>query len=71
MGRHRKPAALKVIKGTNRPDRNEPLTLVAAGVPECPDWLVDEAKKYCDLMAPQLERGGLLSVLDLHQLCRR
>ena len=65
MGRPRKPTSLKVIKGTNRPDRNEPQTLVAAGVPDCPDWLGDEAKKYWDLMAPQLEQEGLLSVLDL------
>lgn len=60
-----KPTALKVLEGNpgKRPlNLNEPNPLPIA--PECPDWLLDEAKEEWNRLAPELERLGLLTIID-------
>jgi len=61
-----KPTAIKILEGNpgKRPlNLNEPKPLQIA--PECPDWLLDEAKKEWKRLAPELERLGLLTILDM------
>ena len=65
MARPRKPTSLKMITGTNRPDRNLPEIKVDSGVPDCPKWLNAKGKKYWADVAPILEKNNLLSVCDL------
>ncbi|MBA7595530.1 hypothetical protein ES703_02494 [subsurface metagenome] len=65
-GRKPKPTKLKIIEGNpgKRPlNENEPIPQSIA--PECPDWLSDDAKKEWKRLAPELERLGLLTVLDM------
>jgi len=72
-GRKPKPTKLKILEGNpgRRPlNLNEPDPLPIA--PECPDWLPDEAKKLWHRLAPELERIGLLKIIDgiaLEGLC--
>ena len=64
-GHNRKPAALHVLEGTGRPSRqngNTPRPRPTA--PTCPSWLDKEAKAEWARVAPELERLGLLTVLD-------
>jgi len=64
-GRKPKPTAIKILEGNpgKRPlNLNEPKPLQIA--PECPDWLLDEAKKEWNRLAPELERLGLLTIVD-------
>lgn len=66
VGRKPKPTNLKIIEGNpgKRPlNLNEPKPLQIA--PKCPDWLLDEAKKEWNRLAPELERLGLLTILDM------
>jgi P27 family predicted phage terminase small subunit len=65
-GRRPKPAQLKVLEGNFRKDRdshgaNEQRPI---GLPECPKWLPRSAKKYWSEVGPQLEKAGLISLLD-------
>jgi P27 family predicted phage terminase small subunit len=60
-----KPAHLKALEGTpgKRPlkgDNAKPRSVA----PDCPDWLSAEAKAEWKRLAPELERLGLLTVLD-------
>lgn len=60
-----KPTKLKILEGNpgKRPlNENEPIPQSIA--PECPDWLLDEAKKEWNRLAPELERLGLLTSID-------
>jgi len=72
-GRKPKPTKLKILEGNpgRRPlNENEPNPLPIA--PECPDWLPDEAKKLWNRLSPELERIGLLKIIDgiaLEGLC--
>ncbi len=62
------PSELKRLKGNpgHRPiSDDEPKPLVSAGVPEPPDWLEPYAKNIWGVLAPELHRLGLLTVLDL------
>ena len=64
-GRKPKPTALKILEGNpgRRPlNLNEPKPIPIA--PECPDWLFDDAKKEWKRLAPELERLGLLKIID-------
>jgi P27 family predicted phage terminase small subunit len=64
-----KPTALKILEGNpgKRPlNLNEPKPKKAK--PECPDWLEDEAKKEWFRIVPELERLGLLTVVDIAAL---
>lgn len=76
MGNPRKPTSLKVVAGTDRPDRAAPesidLPLVDA-VPSPPDWLPNaHARKEWERIAPILHANKLLTeagVTTLGHLC--
>ena len=64
-GRKPKPTRLKAIEGNpgKRPlTRNEPKPTPVA--PSCPSWLDTEAKAEWRRVAPELERLGLLTLVD-------
>lgn len=64
-----KPLAIKILEGNpgKRPlNLNEPKPKKVK--PECPDWLEDEAKKEWFRIVPELERLGLLTVVDVAAL---
>lgn len=64
MARPRKPSNLKVVQGTNRPHRNNKEPVVVTEVPDCPDYLGKEAKKYWEETARQLVNAGLIGLVD-------
>ncbi|HIE5650279.1 TPA: hypothetical protein ACXNQV_002136 [Stenotrophomonas maltophilia] len=76
MSRPRKPTALKVVAGTDRPDRETPdaaeLPLVS-DVPPAPDWMPNaHARKEWERLAPILHANKLLTEAGLSalgQLC--
>lgn len=76
MSRPRKPTALKVVAGTDRPDREAPeaaeLPLVS-DVPPAPDWMPNaHARKEWERLAPILHANKLLTEAGLSalgQLC--
>lgn len=64
-GPARKPTKLKLLEGNpgKRPlPKNEPKPKPI--VPKCPSWLDKEAKREWKRMAPELEKLGLLTVID-------
>lgn len=64
-GRPPKPTALKVLEGNpgKRPlPQNEPKPKPLA--PKRPAWLTGEGKKMWERLSPELERLGLLTVID-------
>lgn len=64
-GHNRKPVSLHSLEGTGRPSRqngNTPRPRPTA--PTCPSWLDKEAKAEWGRVGPELERLGLLTVLD-------
>lgn len=68
-GRPRKPTALKLIEGNpgKRPlPENEPKP--APIPPDCPKWLLADAKKEWQRLAPELESMGLLTRIDMAAL---
>ena len=65
------PSELKRLKGNpgRRPiSDDEPKPPIPPGVPEPPDWLEAYAKDEWGVVAPELHRMGLLTVLDLTAL---
>ena len=64
------PSAVLKLRGTLRPDRVFDEPEPPEGVPECPDWLSDEAKQAWDQVAPDLAATGLLTRLDANALAR-
>lgn len=65
-GRKPKPTKLKILEGNpgKRPlNLDEPKPMPIA--PGCPEWLLEEAKKEWDRLAPELERLGLLTIIDM------
>lgn len=64
-GRPPKPTRTKQIQGTLKPSRvntNEPMP--KRGRPVCPSWLAEEAKRKWKKLVPELDRLGLLTVID-------
>lgn len=64
-GRPPKPTTLKVLEGNpgKRPlPKNEPKPRPIS--PKCPSWLDREAKKLWKQLMPELERLGLMSIID-------
>lgn len=67
----RKPTALKILEGTDRPDRsnpNEPQPELIVDPPKPPDDLDSYAKAKWDELAPRLMRQRLLTEADLEML---
>lgn len=64
MGRRPEPAQAKVLKGDFRPSRDTHGPRVEMRAPACPVWLPKSAKKYWREIAPQLERCGLIGLVD-------
>lgn len=64
-GRRPKPINLKMLQGTNRPDRSRVRTGDApfeAGAPSKPNWLDDEASAHWDDLVRELaDESGILS----------
>ncbi|TIE21001.1 hypothetical protein DI041_04000 [Stenotrophomonas maltophilia] len=76
MSRPRKPTALKVVAGTDRPDREAPAAAelpLVSDVPPAPDWLPNaHAHKEWERLAPILHANKLLTEAGLSalgQLC--
>lgn len=76
MANPRKPTSLKVVAGTDRPDRDPPEAVdlpLVSGVPSAPDWLPNaHAIKEWDRLAPILHANKLLTEAGLSalgQLC--
>lgn len=64
-GRPPKPTSLKMLQGTARADRvNDDEPKPTPGVPDCPAWLNNDAKKEWRAIVPELERLGLLTAVD-------
>ena len=64
-GRKPHPTRLKVLRGNpgKRPlNANEPLP--KRGRPRCPSWLDDVAKAKWKALVPELDRLGLLTIID-------
>lgn len=64
-GRKPKPTHLKLMEGNpgkRRLNENEPKPRPIR--PDCPEWLLDEAKAEWDRVVPELERMGLLTIVD-------
>lgn len=60
-----KPAELKVIEGTFRPDRVAPYRpRPKVEIPSCPSWLGREAKREWRRITPHLEKLGLITQVD-------
>lgn len=76
MSRPRKPTALKVVAGTDRPDREAPTAAelpLVSDVPPAPDWMPNaHARKEWERLAPILHANKLLTEAGLSalgQLC--
>lgn len=76
MSRPRKPTALKVVAGTDRPDREAPAAAelpLVTDVPPAPDWMPNaHARKEWERLAPILHANKLLTEAGLSalgQLC--
>jgi P27 family predicted phage terminase small subunit len=73
-GRKPKPTALKLIQGTYRSDRANPLEpRPRPGIPPCPKFLQGEAREAYRKTAKKLARIGLVTELDdmaLSMLCQ-
>lgn len=64
-GRKPKPVSLKIVAGNpgHRPlNKNE--LRVELGVPECPEWLTDEAKKEWDRVIALYSEHGIITRID-------
>ena len=64
-GPPRKPTRLRILEGnpSKRPlPNNEPQP--DPTMPECPDWLMADAKEEWHRVAPELHRIGLLTIVD-------
>ena len=64
-GRKPKPTALKILEGNpgfRKLNENEPKPLPI--IPNCPEWLTGNAKEVWGILAPILERMGVLTEAD-------
>jgi P27 family predicted phage terminase small subunit len=64
-GSNRKSTRLHVLHGTGRPSRqNKGQPQPTPGKPSCPRWLSPSARAEWRRVAPELDRMGLLTILD-------
>lgn len=66
-GRKPKPTAVKVLEGNpgKRKLNKAEIEPVKGVIPDCPDWLEDEAKEEWDRICKNLYELGLLTDLDV------
>lgn len=65
MSRRPKPSHLKVVAGTDRPDRTNPAEPTPdVGVPECPSWVKGKARTAWKEIGSTLVSMGVLTVAD-------
>ena len=65
-GRKPKPTAVKKLEGNpgkRKLNKNEPVP--AKGMPECPQWLLAEAKKERERLADLMNQMGVLTEVDM------
>jgi P27 family predicted phage terminase small subunit len=58
------PTEVLKLRGSWRANRNQNEPRPTLGAPKCPAWLDKEAKKKWKALVPELERIGLLTVID-------
>lgn len=63
-GRRAEPAQSKILKGNFRQDRHTHGPQVEIKAPPCPAWLPRGAKKYWNDVAPELQKVGLIGIVD-------
>ena len=64
------PSSVLKLRGTLRADRTFDEPSPPPGIPNCPEWLTDEAKQVWYQIAPRLAESGLLTMLDESALAR-
>lgn len=63
-GRKKQPAKLKILNGNPGKRQIESEPEPTAGVPLCPAWFNEDAKEEWDRVVPELDRIGILTVVD-------
>ena len=63
-GRPAKPTAVKLLEGNPGQRRIKPEPQPARGVPSCPAWLDPDAKREWRRVTPELDRLGVLTLID-------
>lgn len=65
-GRKPKPEAIKILEGTRADRINLDAPAPIRELPRCPDHLLDDAEAHAewDRIVPQLDRAGVLSLVD-------
>jgi len=67
MGRPRKPTALKILHGDFAKDpqrRNRAEPQVAAGIPDCPNWLTKDARQEWKRVTEELKSMNVVTPPD-------
>lgn len=59
-----KPTALKLLEGNPGQRRLRPEPQPRRGIPPCPAWLDGEARREWRRITPELDRLGLITVVD-------
>ncbi len=68
-GRKPKPTALKKLEGNpGKRKLNTKEPMLGKGMPECPKWLLPEAKKEWDRLCVKLSEMGVLTEIDMAAL---
>ena len=65
-GRKPKPTAVKKLEGNpGKRKLNSKEPVPAKGIPACPDWLMQEAKKEWERLAELMNQMGVLTEVDM------
>ena len=65
-GRKPKPTAVKKLEGNpGKRKRNTKEPVPAKGMPDCPEWLLPEAKKEWERLADLMNQMGVLTEVDM------
>jgi P27 family predicted phage terminase small subunit len=64
------PTALLKLRGTFRKHRSKGEPDAGDSIPQCPDWLDEQAKHAWEQVVPQLASMGVLAEIDCNALAR-